>query len=94
MIYDMLNNVVVVSLIVGIFAGCLRTILGWLESKEPFDSRLFLLGLMKSSLIGGALAYASTKDPIPLFFEILAVDFSISKISKTITSRQNGVKTE
>lgn len=64
-------------LISGTAAGVVRTLKGWLDSKDPFDARLFCYTLLRTMIQGAAAGYWLNQDPILAFFEVLSVDWLI-----------------
>ena len=91
-----LTEYMIINVVVGIVAGVLRSIIGYLESGEEFDYRKFGITLIRTSVIGALIAYSSIGfDPINLFFKIFFADFAITglkKIEKVRLTKKTGVK--
>ena len=77
-----LSDAILINLVVGILAGALRSVIGWLESGEVFESRKFLLTLIRTSMLGAIIGYSSTGTPVNLFFEVFVADFTVLGLKK------------
>jgi len=82
-------------LISGATAGVVRSIQGWLESTDPFNAKLFLYSLVRTTIQGAAAGFALSQEPIAVFFEVyftdsLIVNRSINKVKEKIEGKTNG----
>ena len=92
-----LTEYMLVNVIVGLVAGALRSLIGWLESGEDFDARKFSITLIRTSIVGALIAYSTVGfDPINLFFKIFFADFAITGLKKIeqvrVTKRVRNIK--
>jgi hypothetical protein len=78
-------EIMYINVLIGLFAGMLRSVIGWLESGKDFDLKLLGLTLVRTGILGVTLALASTQDPINTFLTVYFADSLISK-SKDIES--------
>jgi len=85
-----LTDAMLINLIVGIVAGAIRSVVGWLQSGEDFEIRQFFLTLIRTSILGAMLSYNSPNAPIPLFFEIFFADYAITSVEKIRKVKKSG----
>ena len=76
------------NLLVGVAAGAIRSVMGWLDSGKPFNAKLFVSTLVKTSLIGAAMAFAMPQAPISIFFQVYFADSLINKSYKIVRKKQ------
>ena len=76
-------------LIAGVGAGVLRSVMGWLESGEPFNKRLMFMAIIRTALLGGMFGFGSDQHPIAVFFEVYFTDTIMHKSYKIEKNRQS-----
>jgi len=81
-------------LVSGLAAGAVRTLKGWLESKDPFDARLFCYTLLRTTVQGAAWGYGLNQDPVSVFFEVLSVDWLVVNRAFDKAGEKIGAKTK
>ena len=72
----------ILSLVIGAFAGSLRSVMGWLQSGEPFKIRAFAETVLRTSLIGAAIGYTFSPDLAMTFFQVYFSDAILHKSYK------------
>lgn len=77
---ELLLNPQNISIIIGAAAGAIRSAVGWLESGDTFNPRLFILSLIRASIIGVTLAMAIPfENPVTLFMSVYFADTIVGK---------------
>lgn len=66
------------SLVAGAFAGALRSFLGWLDSGDDFDWRLFTATSIRTVILGAMYGFNANLDPVSTFFYVFATDKLLS----------------
>ena len=62
------------SLVAGLFAGIVRSVMGWQESGEKFDAKLFLYTMLRTALLGASIGYGLGQEPFAVFFQVYFAD--------------------
>lgn len=70
------------SLVAGISAGVVRSLMGWAESEETFKPKMMLTTLIRTAILGGMIGYGLRQDPFNAFFQTYFADALINKSYK------------
>lgn len=66
------------SLLAGAFAGILRSFLGYLDSDQPFNWKMFTATAIRTTIIGAMYGFNANLDPVSAFFYVFATDKLLS----------------
>jgi hypothetical protein len=80
-------------LVSGMIAGLVRSFKGYLESKQPFDMRLFCYTLMRTAIQGAAFGYGLNQDPFITFFQVYLADDLVTNKALDKVGEKVGAKT-
>ena len=64
----------ILTILAGAIAGVLRSIIGYIESGEPFNMKLFLYTLLRTSILGASIGYGLNQEFINVFFQVYFAD--------------------
>jgi hypothetical protein len=80
-------------LVSGLAAGAVRTLKGWLESKDPFNPRLFCYTLLRTTMQGAAVGYGLNQEPVSAFFQVFFADTLFTNKAMDKIGEKVGAKT-
>jgi len=80
------------ALIAGIVAGVLRSVMGWMESKKPFNPQLLVNTVFRAAICGALMAYTLNLDPMMTFFTVYMEDSLLNKSYKIVKNSRNSKK--
>jgi len=80
-------DISIINMISGMCAGALRSIMGWTESGESFNSKLMVITVVKTAIIGASMGYVLQHHPIATFFEVYFTDSITNKSYKIVRKK-------
>jgi hypothetical protein len=83
-------DIKILGLLSGLLAGAVRGIMGWQESDEAFNAKLFLYTLLRTALLGASIGYGLGQEPISVFFQVyfadsLVLNKALNKVKEKVT---------
>jgi hypothetical protein len=70
----MIFDVKMLGFLSGLMAGIVRSIMGWQESGESFNAKLFLYTMLRTAILGASIGYGLGQEPIAIFFQVYFAD--------------------
>ena len=81
------------SLASGAIAGVVRSLMGWYDSDEKFNAKLFLYTVTRTALQGAAFGIGLNQEPISVFFQVYFADsLIVNKAVNKVNEKINGGK--
>jgi hypothetical protein len=62
------------AIISGAVAGIVRSMMGWYDSEEKFNPKLFLYTVVRTAIQGAAFGVGLNQEPISVFFQVYFAD--------------------
>ena len=82
-------DIKILCLIAGILAGILRSVMGYLESTEPFNFKLFSITLVRTVILAALMGYGLNQEPVMAFFTVFFADSLVHKGYKITKNHVN-----
>ena len=82
----------VLSIVAGVTAGVIRSVMGWYEGDTPFNLKLFGYTIVRTGIQGAAIGLGLNQEPLSTFFAVYFTDTLV--VNRTINAVKSNITTK